>query len=68
MASGLSFAYRCVERVFLWPTSVPMVYRGTFLLASQEQNVWRSVWKTTLYRLSVMPSFRPRIDTALAKV
>ena len=52
----------------LWPTSVPMVYRGTFLLASQEQNVWRSVWKTTLYRLSVMPSFRPRIDTALAKV
>ena len=41
MASGLSFAYRCVERVFLWPTSVPMVYRGTFLLASQEQNVSR---------------------------
>ncbi len=43
LASGLSFAYSCVERVFLWPTSVPMVYKGTFLLANHEQNVCRNV-------------------------
>lgn len=42
--------------------------KGTFWLASHEQNVWRSVWITTLKRGSVTPSFRPRMFTALVKV
>ena len=70
---GFPFGVGAEFRVPLRRTGVFMAHKRAYgvqrdVFACQPRaERGRSVWKTTLYRLSVMP-FRLLIDTALAKV